>query len=178
MVAVRIGSLGLAILLLAGCTTRSAGVEQRMILPVGAQRHEMADHQAFVFPAPDGNQPPDFPKGYAPSELPPTTLCASLVVERDGSVRDVALLDDPQCASAAQAPALAAAVTAALADWRFYPALLCTYPDAATRERDWTPSACTGGASEARAVAVTLAYAFTFEVRQGRRRVGAARMER
>jgi len=161
----------------AGCATRSAGVEQRMILPVGAQQHEMADHQAFVFPGPDGNQPPAFPEGYAPSELAPTTLCASLVVDRDGSVRDVALLDGPECSNAAQAPELAAAVTDALSGWRFYPALFCTYPDAATRERDWTPSACTGAATQVEAVAVTLAYAFTFEVRQGRRQVLASRKD-
>lgn len=157
-----------------GCTTRSAGVEQRMILPLGAQRHAPAEHQAFVFPGPDGNMPPAFPDDYRPRELPPTTICASLVVDRDGSVRDVVLLDDAGCDGARQVPELASAVTSALAGWRFFPALLCTYPDAATRERDWTPSACTGATTGVSVVAVSLAYAFTFEVRQGRRRVDAS----
>lgn len=161
--------------LLAGCATRTAGVEQRLILPEGSARYELADHQAFVFPAPLGNGPPSFPEGFGKDELPPTTLCASLVVEADGTVRDIALLDDPGCAAADPQPLLASAVVDAVSAWRFAPAMFCTYPDAATRDRDWNGQGCAGAVAEARPVAVTLAYAFTFEVRNGRPRVGASR---
>ena len=36
------------------CATRTAAVDQRLILPAGAARYEMAAHQAFVFPTPHG----------------------------------------------------------------------------------------------------------------------------
>ena len=73
-------------------------------------------------------------------------------------------------------PLLGKAVLDAVSAWRFKPAMFCTYPDAATRDRDWNGDGCTGAVVEARPVAVTLAYAFTFEVRNGRHQVGAARV--
>ena len=161
--------------LLGGCVTRTAGVEQRLILPEGSARYEMSDHQAFVYPAPQGNQPPAFPEALERRELAPTTLCASFVVDAGGAVRDVALLEDAGCAVAASQPVLGGAVLEAVSAWRFEPAMFCTYPDAATRNRDWNGHGCAGEVAEARPVAVTLAYAFTFEVRNGRPRVDAVR---
>ena len=40
---------------LAACATRTAAVDQRLILPEGAARYEMESNQAFVFPVPQGN---------------------------------------------------------------------------------------------------------------------------
>ncbi len=162
----------LLLALCAGCASRSADVQQRMILPAGAPRYEMADHQAFVFPAPRQNALPGFPPGALPEFLPPTTLCASLVVDAQGGVREIALMSgDPGCDDPLAAPVLGEAVREALAHWRFSPALFCSYPDAATRDRDWTGTGCAGAALDARPVAVSLAYAFTFEVRDGRPKV-------
>lgn len=168
-------SAGVVCLLLGACATRTAGVEQRLILPEGSARYEMAANQAFVFPAPQGNAPPSFPDDFGKRELPPTTLCATLVVEPSGAVRDVAMLDDPGCASAGAQPLLASAVVDAVSAWRFAPAAFCIYPDAATRDRDWNGQGCAGEVVEAKPVAVALAYAFTFEMRNGRPRVGASR---
>ena len=158
------------------CATRTAGVEQRLILPEGGKRYEMADNQAFVYPMPQGNLPPVFPEGLGERDLPPTTLCAKFVVDPAGAVRDVAALHEPGCGDPATQPLLGKAVLEAVSAWRFEPAMFCTYPDAATRDRDWNGNGCAGAAAEARLVAVTLAYAFTFEVRNGKRKVGAARV--
>ena len=158
------------------CATRTAGVEQRLILPEGGKRYEMADNQAFVFPLGQGNQSPGFPGDFGERDLPTTTLCAKFVVTSDGAVRDAAMLDDPGCIDPATQPLLAAAVLEAVSAWRFEPAVFCDYPDAATRDRDWNGKGCAGDAVEAKPVAVTLAYAFTFEVRNGRRQIGAARV--
>ncbi|KAF1686452.1 hypothetical protein B1992_07830 [Pseudoxanthomonas broegbernensis] len=76
---------------------------------------------------------------------------------------------------ASAAYALWLCVPTALSAVLLEPALLCTYPDAPTRDRDWTGYGCTGAVAEARPVAVTLGWAFTFEVRNGRARVDAAR---
>jgi hypothetical protein len=160
----------------AGCgTTRTTGVEQRMILPEGAARYEMETNQAFVCPVPQDNATPAFPDGFGKQDLAPTTLCASFVVNSDGTLRDVALLEEAGCTSAAAQPLLGAAVLEAVSGWRFDPAMFCIYPDAATRDRDWNGDGCAGAVAEAKPVAVTLAYAFTFEVRNGRQRVDAAR---
>ena len=158
---------------LSACATRTAAVDQRLILPAGAARYEMAPNQAFVFPMPGDNAPPAFPEGYARRDLPPTTLCASLVVDVDGGVRDVALLEDAGCVEVAVQPQLGAAVLAAVSAWRFDPAMFCSYPDEATRNRDWNGVGCAGAVAETKTVAVTLAYAFTFEGRNGRTHVGS-----
>ncbi|MBE2291681.1 MAG: hypothetical protein J0L89_07390 [Xanthomonadales bacterium] len=173
---IRLPLLAAGSLLLGACATRTAGVEQRLILPEGGKRYEMADSQAFVFPMAQGNPPPGFPDDFGARELPPTTLCAKFVVAPDGAVRDAAMLDDPGCIDPASEPKLASAVLLAVSGWRFEPAVFCNYPDAATRDRDWTGRGCAGDTVEALPVAVTLAYAFTFEVRNGRRQVGAARV--
>lgn len=159
---------------LAACATRTAGVEQRMILPEGAQRYELQPHQAFVFPAPRDNATPGFPPGYALRELTPTTLCVGFVVDAEGRVRDASLLDEPGWAGSQRQPQLGASVLQAVSAWGFEPAMFCSYPDAATRDRDWNGVGCAGAVTEAREVAVSLAYAFTFEVRNGRQRVGAS----
>jgi hypothetical protein len=161
--------------LLTACATRTTAVDQRLILPEGSARYELADHQAFVFPAPRDNATPGFPPGFEPRELPPTTLCTSLVVDAAGGVGEAKLLQEPGCVDPALQPQLGAAVLAAVSSWRYEPAVFCTYPDAATRDRDWNGSGCAGAVTEATPVAVSLAYAFTFEVRNGRQRVGASR---
>ena len=163
--------------LLAACATRTAGVEQRMIVPAGTARHEMAANQAFVYPQAQDNAAPVFPAGYERADLAPTTLCARLVVGEDGAVRDVALLDESGCSSPGEQPQLGTAVLAAVSAWRYEPAAFCDYPDAATRDRDWNGVGCAGAVVQTRPVAVTLAYAFTFEVHNGRQRVGAARKQ-
>ena len=88
-------------------------------------------------------------------------------------MRDVVLLDDADCAGRDTQPQLGAAVLDAVSSWRFDPAMFCDYPDEATRNRDWTGVGCAGAVADARPVAVTLAYAFTFEVRNGKARVGS-----
>lgn len=163
--------------LLCGCATRTAGVEQRMILPEGGSRYELQPHQAFVFPAAHDNATPGFPAGYQMRDLAPTTLCVGFVVQADGSVRNAALLGDPGCTGSDLQPQLGEAVLQAVSAWHYEPAAFCDYPDAATRDRDWNGFGCAGAVVETRPVAVTLAYAFTFEVRNGRQRVGAARKQ-
>jgi len=169
-------SLLLPLVFCVGCgTTRTAGVEQRMIQPEGTARMEMAANQAFVFPVAREAAAPVFPPGLAIRELPPTTLCVSFVIDGEGTARQVKALGQEGCAVPERYPELAAASQAAVSAWRFEPALFCTYPDEATRNRDWTGDGCAGAVAQVQAVPVTLAWAFTFEVREGRARVEAAR---
>lgn len=114
-----------------------------MFLPEGGDSYQLQAHQAFVFPSPQANPPPDFPPEYAERELPP----------------------------------LYAATVASVRQRRFDPAMFCAYPDATTRDRDWNGRRCSGAVAEARIVPVSLSYAFTFEVKDGRARIGAAKRQ-
>ncbi|MEL1266021.1 hypothetical protein [Pseudoxanthomonas putridarboris] len=163
------------IVLLAGCATRISAVDKRLILPEGTSRYGMAAHQAFVYPVPLNNPTPAFPAGYAPRELPATTLCVSFVVDAEGLPADVSPLAQAGCAAPESFAPLRDAVLSAVVGWRFKPAMFCDYPDAATRDRDWNGNGCAGERVEARVVPVSLAYAFTFEVRDGQRRVASAK---
>jgi len=172
-------------LLLAGCASTadtsgapvdgddiSTGVGQRMIMPAGATRYELAPHQGFSLPQFLATDAPGFPARYRPASPFEVSICASLVVSEDGSVRDVRVVDAPGCVAAGEAPEpLAEAVRSAMASWQFRPAMMCEYAHAATRNRSWTGNGCSGPVQAARPVPVTLSWAFTFELRDGQARV-------
>lgn len=161
----------LLLIVLGGCATRTGDVSQRMLLPEGVARYEMEPHQAFVFPVPLGNVAPAVPAQFEARELRPTTVCVAFVVDEHGDTSGVTPLEQPGCEMhAAIAPLLAEAV-AAVQTWHFSPATFCEYPDAGARDRDWNGQGCAGQHVEARIVPVSLAYSFTFEVRNGKGRV-------
>lgn len=171
----RLASGVLTIVLVSGCAHRIDSVEQRMLLPASAARYDMAAHQAFVYPAPMDNAAPSFPLGEMPRELAPVTLCVGFVVDGEGRATEVSPLLQPGCADPQSQPALRDAALAAVSTWRFQPALFCDYSDAATRDRDWNGHGCAGAVVQSRVVPVSLAYAFTFEIREGRQRIAAAK---
>lgn len=174
----RVRFVALLLMACGGCATRSTTVEQRMFLPEGAASYAMQDHQAFVFPVPHANPPPEFPPDYPLRELPPTTVCISFVVDELGAVGRPEPQSGAGCVAAAEAAPLYAATVAGVRQWRFDPAMFCSYPDAATRDRDWNGRGCSGATAETRVVPVSLSYAFTFEVKDGKTRIGAAKLER
>ena len=156
---------------LSGCATRTGNVDQRMLLPDSATHYEMQPHQAFVFPLPQHNPAPVLPASLVVRELPPTTVCIAFVVDVRGVTSEVKRLEQPGCETQSKVAHLQAAAMSAVATWRFSPAMFCEYPDAATRERDWNGDGCAGDRVETSVVPVSLAYAFTFEVRNGKGRV-------
>ncbi|WP_447729786.1 energy transducer TonB [Pseudoxanthomonas suwonensis] len=169
---------------IAGCATTaaggrtdvSAGVGQRMIVPERTTRYALADHEAFVFPQVMASDSPEFPEDFHPPSPFAATVCASVVVGEDGSLRNVQLVEASECMAPGEVPApLATAVREAMQAWKFGPAMLCEYPDAATRQSSWNGNGCSGPVREARPVPVTLTWAFTFELRDGRPQVTATR---
>lgn len=164
-----------ACLVSAGCATRIASVDQRMLMPDTAARYVMDERQVFVWPAPLRNPPPGFPPGDTRDSLAPTTLCAGIVVSDAGVVEQVTPLHDHEdCAPSNAAPAdLQAAVLEQLRTWRFEPAAICTFADAASAT---SSTGCDGGDVEVERVAVSLAYAFTFEMREGEGQVASGRV--
>jgi len=171
----RIGACVLVACAAGGCAHRVDSVTQRLLLPEAAGRYDMAAHQAFVYPVPIDMAGPVFPSAGMPRELPSVTVCVAFVVDAEGRATRISPLRQTGCDDGAAQPLLRDAALAAVAGWVFEPAMFCDYPDAVSRDRDWNGQGCAGDRVQARAVPVSLAYAFTFEIREGRQRVVAAK---
>lgn len=167
------GACFIAACLASGCAHRVDSIDQRLLLPEAAGRYEMAAHQAFVYPVPIDTAGPVFPSAGMPRELPPLTLCVAFVVDGAGKATQVAPLRQAGCDDGAAQPLLRDAAVRVVTGWTFEPAMFCDYPDAVSRDRDWNGHGCAGEHVQARIVPVSLAYAFTFEIREGRQRVAA-----
>jgi hypothetical protein len=160
------------------CASHIASVDQRMILPQSGNRYELDPRQAFIYPSPLENASPAFPDSFAQSELPPTVVCTRLSISEQGAVEDAAALhQEGECGSQITdvSRQLEQSVLATLRQWRFQPASICTYPDLASKERDKNETGCNGEGATAKQVAVSVGYAFTFEIANGKRKVGAVR---
>lgn len=104
------------------------------------------------------------------TSLPPTTVCLQVVVDAQGSVeRSIPLTDRSEC-SAGEAPEnapLLQAAQEAVAMWKYSSAAVCHFaPGKVPADRGDCRSA-----ERVEPVAVTLQYAFTFEVVKGRQTV-------
>ena len=160
------------------CASHVASVDQRMILPQSDNRYELDPRQAFIYPSPLENPSPAFPDSFNQSDLPPTVVCVRLSISEQGAVKDAtALHQEGECGSQATdiSRHLEQAVLATLRQWHFEPASICTYPDLTSKEKDKNETGCNGEGVTATQVAVSLAYAFTFEIANGKRKLAATR---
>lgn len=168
--------------LMVGCASRPAldegmvgrhSIGQQLLAPESnggsageVQPYVLAPTETFRMPEPLHAPPPELPAGYEVQTLPATTVCVRVIIDAAGDVvRTEPLLNHSHCADgeeAANAPLLQAALAAPMR-WSFRPAALCHFP---AGQRAASPGNCEGAKVEE--VAVTLAYAFTFEVEYGR----------
>jgi hypothetical protein len=180
-------ALALIVLLVAGCATRAdappphtmsrnTNVDQRLLTPEGAgsaakvERYALAPSEVFRMPQPQDAGNPELPADSPRQTLAPTTVCARVVIDASGAVQRAEVLDDrSECAAGGQADNadLVAAMLDKVRHWRFVPAALCRF---AAGQSPAQPGKCEG-AQSVEPVPVTLLYAFTFEVEQGRVRV-------
>lgn len=103
-------------------------------------------------------------------ELPPTTVCLQVVVSADGAVeRSVPVSDRSECiaGAAAENRVLVEAAREAVAMWRYSPAAVCHF---AAGHAPADGSDCRD-AERVEPVAVSLFYAFTFEIVHGQHTV-------
>ncbi|WMJ71415.1 hypothetical protein [Stenotrophomonas sp. 24(2023)] len=176
----------LPLLVLAGCAgpgqlttvdTRSENVGHQRLnaQPAGGgsgqvQAYQLAASEGYRMPqlhvAPDpvvGERDPR-------RELAPTTVCLQVVVNADGRVeRSLPLADRAEClpGNAVENAPLLQAAQAAVAQWQFSPAAVCHF-GAGPRPPD--RGDC-DGAERVEPVAVSLLYAFTFEIVHGQQTV-------
>lgn len=145
-------------LVLAACAGKGMrhGVAYEMLLPKGAERIELEDKQQFVMAVPSAQPMPVWPQGVgtAPAHLP---VCVEFVVSEDGAVHSPRLLEGvPDCVAASQ-PGItpfADAALAAVAQWQFFAAGLCSWQQ--------EEAECSDGRAEVMPLAIRLSYRFRF----------------
>ena len=130
--------------------------------------------EAFRWPSSRHNPTPHLPEDSVRTSLDPTTVCVRLTISEQGEVERIDPLDDrDEChAGIASANAdLVQAVRESLQYWKFEPAAICTW----AAGKHPSPFGGCAGADQVRPVPVSLFYAFTFEIREGRRLVREGR---
>lgn len=156
---------------------RAINVGQRLLAPEGdggvagdMQAYTLAETEGFRMPEALHAPSPVLAETFERQSLPPTTVCARVIIDAAGRVERVdALLDRVEC-KAGNIPEYAAllqAVTRGVVQWEFQPAAICHF---APGRPAGDPYDCSG-AIRSEDVPVTLLYAFTFEVISGKARV-------
>lgn len=173
----------MVLLALAGCATRPAtdaslahfDVNQRRQLlqpeasagaPGEVQPYQLAASERFRMPVALHAPDPALPEDHARQSLAPTTVCLRVIIDAQGQVqRSEPLLAHSRCAGGAEAgnASLLQSALSATADWVFQPAALCHFVAGSAPAGDGCE-----GAARLENVPVTLSYAFTFEVVEGR----------
>jgi hypothetical protein len=173
--AIRIGGMLLLLLALvssAGCSPKtvrpdpSGNVSLDLIAPEPSTRMQLQDNQVFI-PGDQTNPEvaPVYPPQLLPLRLPEQVVCASFVVNRDGSVANVTpLYGTADCPAHAEAvrPEFVAATIDAVSRWDFFSFQRCTFPPGTPEARR-----CNGPGTTVEPVAVTLAYRFMFSAKDG-----------
>ena len=150
--------MAVACVVLVACTGKAVRtkVAHEMILPEGAQRTQVEDRQQFVMAVPYQQPLPDYPGGVTAvaAQLP---VCVEFVVGEDGAVQSPHLLEGvPDCVTASQ-PGItpfADAALAAVAQWQFFAAGMCTWQQ--------EEAECSDGRAHVTPLAIRLSYRFRF----------------
>ena len=173
----------LATLMLAGCATQPAKEQvsssfnlnqhRQMLTPESAggageiQPYQLTATESFRMPVAISAADPVLPSEYASRSLAATTVCVNVILDAQGRVeRSAPLLAHSVCGAGSDAgnAGLLQAALAATKGWSFEPAAVCHYAAGVQAPK----SGDCVNASRVEAVPVTLAYAFTFEVIEGR----------
>lgn len=128
----------------------------------------LAPTQRFRMPRALRSDTPQLAPDTARTSLPPTTVCAHVILDASGTVQRVDPMSDRDACAAGLLPAnadLLQAVRATVQQWQFVPAALCAFAPGVAQPADMDD--CTG-AERQEPVPVTLSFAFTFEIRQGK----------
>jgi len=152
-----------AILLLAACAHRDGRVGREMLLPEGAPRHPVdEERQRFIMAVPVRDPMPVIPDNMHRFRRT-VAVCVGVVVTDDGRTVDVVAHEPgvacPQSTSvdATVHAHFRAATVAAVQDWTWFGAAICTFPEGVVPGDD-----CSAPGVELRAVPIRLDYRFVF----------------
>ncbi|MFC7519561.1 hypothetical protein ACFQS6_03400 [Xanthomonas populi] len=164
---------------------REDSVDQRMLSSQSGgggdssiEPYTLAPTQRFRMPRALRSDAQALPSDAPRQTLPPTTVCAHVILSAEGAVQRVDPMSDrDECAAGLQPDNadLVQSVRTTVQQWQFVPAAMCTFASGVAQ-----PAAlddCTG-AERQDPVPVTLSFAFTFEVRQGKVSVRTGKVAR
>lgn len=147
-----------AAVMLAGCAGKAVRneVAHAMIPPGGVARTGVEDNQQFVMANPIAQPLPAWPQDVAlPDGALP--LCVAFLVSEEGAVHSVQALDGVADCMHADRPGITpfvGAALAAVAQWQFFGAGLCTWQQ--------EQAECADGRAEVSPLAIRLSYRFVF----------------
>ncbi|WP_184620490.1 hypothetical protein [Xanthomonas sp. 3058] len=164
---------------------REDSVDQRMLSAqsggngdAAIQSYTLAPTQRFRMPRALHSEAPELPADSPRQTLPPTTVCTHVILSAEGAVQRVDPMSDRDECAAGLLPDnadLVQAVRTTVQHWEFVPAAMCTFAPGVAQP---AASDDCSGASREEPVPVTLSYAFTFEVRQGKVSVRTGKVAR
>lgn len=165
--------LCLALLCLLGCATAPAvqpntHVAVAPFIPPGADSYEVSPQQKVVLGEAIAQQDPVYPPALLAEAIPEQVVCLETEINEMGAIqasRPLYDIDGCPANATAVAPAFLAAAQSAVQHWRFEPAMLCTFPapvDASLKGND-----CLAEGAKVEALALKLAFRFTFSIQQG-----------
>lgn len=150
-------------------TERSRSVEEKTLdSPEDPSSYKVGRAERFLMPLLLGRRSPGLPPDSPRTSLSPTTVCVRVVLNERGTVDAVMPLNDRAECHAGISPDnedLMRAVQESVMQWTFSPATICSW-------KEGTNAPLFGGCNGAEAirpVPVSLMYAFTFEIREGKR---------
>lgn len=145
------------------------GVEDLSAAVAASARMELGDDEHFLPPLPEPDNPlPAYPAELLAQRLPPQAVCLRVSISEAGWVVLSAPLQlPPDCELQGVPVQFVAAAQAAVAGWRFDPALRCVFKPGERPEH----RTCVGAQEIPQAVSLT--YRFVFEQQDGR---GAVRI--
>jgi hypothetical protein len=156
-------------------TDRNQSVQQKQLETAQeSSTYKMGLSERFLMPQLRQGRTPELSADSSRTSLAPTTVCVRLVLNEQGTVDAVLPLDDRAECQAGMAPDnqdLMTAVQAGVLRWTFSPAAICTWKEGVSAP---LLGGC-NGAESVRPVPVSLMYAFTFEIREGKRIVRQVR---
>lgn len=150
-------------------TERSRSVERKTLENAEDQSsYKMSRAERFLMPLLQRGRSPDLPPDSPRTSLAPTTVCVRVVLNERGTVDAVMPLNDRAECLAGMSPGnqdLMRAVQESVMRWVFSPAAICSWKEGSNAPLF---GGC-NGAEAIRPVPVSLMYAFTFEIREGKR---------
>lgn len=166
----RISCFLLVMSVVSGCSHQrvssgtSGVVDSGLLIPMGASRYEMSDREAYFMPDRlSGYTEPVYPTSHLGERLDVQVVCIDLTVDEGGDVISSSVnASEAICTPSEHSSAFQNAALAAVSDWKFFAAQVCTFPEGMEHN-----DRCDGDGVVVRLLPVKLTYVFEFSLENG-----------
>lgn len=156
-------------------TTYSGQVNSQLVHAVGdPNQYRLLANEVFIYPDSIDTEPPTLPASRLSKNLEKTILCVRIAITEQGNVSHVEpAYGVAPCQSGfrTELEDIEQLALARTREWMFFSPGICTYPDKQTPPYTQSEFRCREKGGSYRTAPVTLTYAFSFEVREGKQTV-------